>query len=379
MNRVILGDNYVTGDNIYLRELQNFFFEVLGMMSITHYGAIGDGRRDNYGPLQVAIDDAKRRGISFLYVPYGRFIYTGELHNYLDPDTGKPTIIFIGNPHAHIVNIRTGEEIEIKQFGFYKVDVGDEYYTKEEVDALLANIDLSDYYTKTEVDGLLANYYTKTATDGLLANYYTKTAADTLLNGKQNTLIAGSNIAIVNNVISAFGGSTDIPFASCPFPTSWTGTATSATATDSYGTWTVSTDAASLADDTVIGSAFDQNLSTKANLITASADDRLYAMIELPTGISIKPTHIKIAYAGIHYDSQVDPVVFQGYNNGTWTTLYTINHSSSSTASFATDVDVSTNLYFTKFRLNNIYSYGGYGVGNSIGEIEVSAGLLKQG
>lgn len=129
MNRVI-SDNYVTGDNIYLRELQNFFFEVLGMMSITHYGAIGDGRRDNYGPLQVAIDDAHRRGLSFLYVPYGRFIYTGELINIGD-------LIFIGNPHAHIVNIRTGEEIEIKQFGSYKVDVGDNYYTKEEVDELI--------------------------------------------------------------------------------------------------------------------------------------------------------------------------------------------------------------------------------------------------
>lgn len=106
----MISDNYVTGDNIYLRELQNFFFEVLGMMSITHYGAVGDGRVDNYGPLQVAIDDAKRRGLSYLYVPYGRFIYTGELINI-------EGITFMGNPHAHIVNIRTGEEIEIHQFG----------------------------------------------------------------------------------------------------------------------------------------------------------------------------------------------------------------------------------------------------------------------
>ena len=105
-----ISDNYVTGDNIYLRELQNFFFEVLGMMSITHYGAVGDGRVDNYGPLQVAIDDAHRRGLNYLYVPYGRFIYTGELINIGD-------LIFMGNPHAHIVNIRTGEEIEIHQFG----------------------------------------------------------------------------------------------------------------------------------------------------------------------------------------------------------------------------------------------------------------------
>ena len=115
----MISDNFVTGDNIYLRELQNFFFEVLGMMSITHYGAVGDGRVDNYGPLQVAIDDAHRRGLSFLYVPYGRFIYTGELQH-------LEGLIFMGNPHAHIVNIRTGEEIKIYQFGW----LGEWYFTK---------------------------------------------------------------------------------------------------------------------------------------------------------------------------------------------------------------------------------------------------------
>ncbi len=121
----------VHGDNIYLRELQNFFFEVLGMMSITHYGAVGDGRTDNYGPLQVAIDDAHRRGLSFLYVPFGRFIYTGELINIGD-------IIFMGNPHAHIINVRTGEEIEIHQFGWFNGDGN--YYTKTEADGKFVDI-----------------------------------------------------------------------------------------------------------------------------------------------------------------------------------------------------------------------------------------------
>lgn len=126
----MISDNFVTGDNIYLRELQNFFFEVLGMMSITHYGAVGDGRVDNYGPLQVAIDDAHRRGLSFLYVPYGRFIYTGELHGHIDEETGEEKIIFMGNPHSHIVNIRTGEEITIHQFGW----LSDFFYNKTESD-----------------------------------------------------------------------------------------------------------------------------------------------------------------------------------------------------------------------------------------------------
>lgn len=125
----MISDNYVTGDNIYLRELQNFFFEVLGMMSVTHYGAIGDGRTDCYGPLQVAIDDAKRRKLSYIYVPMGRYIYTGELIN-------MDGITFIGNPHAKIINIRTCEEIPIKQFGADTIDC----YTKIEADGRFVKI-----------------------------------------------------------------------------------------------------------------------------------------------------------------------------------------------------------------------------------------------
>ena len=106
----MISDNFVVGDNVYLNELKNFFFEVLGMMSITHYGAIGDVRTDNYPYLQVAIDDANRRGLCYLYVPFGMFRYRGNLIN-------RENITFIGNPRAKIFNDRTGEEIEIKQFG----------------------------------------------------------------------------------------------------------------------------------------------------------------------------------------------------------------------------------------------------------------------
>ena len=163
----MISDNYVVGDNAYLKELHNFFFEVLGMMSITHYGAIGDGRMDNYGPLQVAIDDAKRRGLNYLYVPYGRFIYTGQLDNI-------EGLKFVGNPHSHIVNIRTGEEIEILQFG-------------------------------ADVETYLGNYYTKTQTDTLLSGFYTKGQADNLLGAKQDKLVAGDNIVIENDTISSIG------------------------------------------------------------------------------------------------------------------------------------------------------------------------------
>ena len=64
-----------------------------------------------------------------------------------------------------------------------------------------------DAYTKAEVDELIDGL--ETEIDGIgdeLDNYYDKTEIDTALAGKQDTLIAGTNITIENNVISATGG-----------------------------------------------------------------------------------------------------------------------------------------------------------------------------
>lgn len=60
-----------------------------------------------------------------------------------------------------------------------------EVYTKGEVDSAIAQIDLSDYYTSAQTDSKIAE-----ATSGL-----------------QETLVAGENITINGNVISAEGGS----------------------------------------------------------------------------------------------------------------------------------------------------------------------------
>ena len=452
----LISDNYVTGDNIYLRELQNFFFEVLGMMSITHYGAIGDGRRDNYGPLQVAIDDANRRGLSFLYVPYGKFIYTGELQNLIDPDTGKQRIIFMGNPHAHIVNIRTGEEIEIHQFGWcegHEGDVGiidagdlelvdgtdislnkDKIYrvnslkingaadgefinaivavssvaqpnsTKTMVTLLSSHNAIKDVngwlyraylYTNdewvlssynrnatTEIDENATDYELPTAKavkDYVGANYYTKDEIDYLLLAKQDRLIAGENITIENNVISASsgggGGTTVTPFFSCPFPTSWSGSSTAKTATNTFGTWSISTDGP--INQGSISDAFDGNNTTKVDLITQNAESRLNVVIELPSNTTIKPAHIKLNYNAIEYS--IDPCVFQGYNPSTssWETLYTLSTNGGS-GQWPVDADITTANYFSKFRLSNIHKHGSHGVGHYIYEIQVNSGYIKE-
>lgn len=337
----LISDNYVTGDNIYLRELQNFFFEVLGMMSITHYGAIGDGRRDNYGPLQVAIDDANRRGLSFLYVPYGRFIYTGELTNLIDEETGKQKITFMGNPHAHIVNIRTGEEIEIHQFGWQQ------------------DADLTNYYTKEEIDQLLQ--------------------------AKQNRLVAGENITIEDNVISATsgggGGTTETAFFSCPFPTSWSGSDTSRTGTNTYGTWTISTAKAdgssiSIIDGHTVNYGFDNDVDTYIKAVTGP-NARAQVTIETPTNVSIKPAHILVKSIGTVGNTTYPATKFQGYNasTNTWDTLHTWTVNGRNTV----DVDISANEYYTKFRVTDIYySIAQTGESSYMYEFQITSGYIKE-
>ena len=118
----MISDNFVTGDNVYLNELKNFFFEALGMMSITHYGAIGDGRTDNYASLQVAIEDAHRRGLKYIYVPGGKYRYRGDLLH-------LEGITFIGNSHAKIFNDRTGEQIPVIQFALGENSLFNQEYT----------------------------------------------------------------------------------------------------------------------------------------------------------------------------------------------------------------------------------------------------------
>ena len=82
--------------------------------------------------------------------------------------------------------------------------IGDDYYTKTEVDVLIDDIptfDPTNYYDKSDVDGLLADkadaddVYTKTETDNLLADKadksdtYTKSAVDNLLMERMGNIV----------------------------------------------------------------------------------------------------------------------------------------------------------------------------------------------
>lgn len=102
-------------NGLSLREMQTFFFDVLGIMPIGYYGARGDNRTDNYANIQIAIDDAIRRGKKYIYVPIGTYLYWGELNN-------VDKVKFVGHPDAKIKNVRTGEVIKVIQFGICDKD-----------------------------------------------------------------------------------------------------------------------------------------------------------------------------------------------------------------------------------------------------------------
>lgn len=76
-------------------------------------------------------------------------------------------------------------EITLTQPGFSLAQALDYFYTKDEVDDLLANFDLSSYYTKTEVDTLLAGKSNTGHTHD--DRYFTEAEITTLLTGKSDT------------------------------------------------------------------------------------------------------------------------------------------------------------------------------------------------
>lgn len=96
----------------------------------------------------------------------------------------------------------------------FNVDAG-----KQDIVIPLSSIfNPANYYTKSEIDGMIpvvptnvsaftndAGYLTQHQS---LDDYYTKTEVDADLAAKQDTLTAGANITIENNVISAQGGGT---------------------------------------------------------------------------------------------------------------------------------------------------------------------------
>ena len=102
------------------------------------------------------------------------------------------------------------------------------YYTKTEVDNLIAEIEieLGDYYTKDEISELLTYYPTREEIDNRFINYYTKTQTNSLLSAKQDTLVSGSNIKTINNLSLLGSGNIEIQGGGDQVQSDWTQTDT---------------------------------------------------------------------------------------------------------------------------------------------------------
>lgn len=103
--------------------------------------------------------------------------------------------------------VKTWEELDKKIDKLVGIDLSN-YYTKEEVDAALAgvevDVDLSNYYTKSEVDEALANV------DVDFSNYYTKAETDAAINAAKPDL---TDYALKSDIpsLEGYAKTTDIP------------------------------------------------------------------------------------------------------------------------------------------------------------------------
>ena len=152
-------------------------------------------------------------------------------------------------------------------------------------------------------------------------------------------------------------------FSDCPFPNFTTNTAT-----DKYGTWTVSCSSQRNSTTYAAYNAFDTDTGTlwgSGKLTTNFA----YVQLDFPQGVSIKPTTVMMTYASCGTGSCV-----QGYNpdTGEWVTIG--NTSQLSTSDKVERFEYSGTVYFTAIRAYaNAYS-GSYAY---VSNLKITAGTIK--
>lgn len=103
----------------------------------------------------------------------------------------------------NIQDVNASKTVELTQAEYNALTVKDPNTFYVITDA--QGVDISNYYTKSETSGA-TEISTALASKADAATTYTKTEVDTALASKQTTLTAGTNITIVDNVISATGG-----------------------------------------------------------------------------------------------------------------------------------------------------------------------------
>ena len=91
-------------NEIKMQELKDMFFYTFGIVPLQNYNVVGDGMTDNRLGIQQAIYDAIEVGAKYIFVPKGKYYYSGNLFK-------TDEVIFVGNnTDTEIANI------EIRQF-----------------------------------------------------------------------------------------------------------------------------------------------------------------------------------------------------------------------------------------------------------------------
>lgn len=151
--------------------------------------------------------------------------YEANKHTYLYSSDGIPTLLEMEVPQEVWDSIdELQEEIDEIKNSPDVVDIVDTYADLESYDTSeLGDKDVIRVLNDETHDGESSYYRWNTATQtwtfiGATGPYYTKGQTDDLLNEKQDSLTAGDNITIENNVISAESWITDLTDADYDYP-----------------------------------------------------------------------------------------------------------------------------------------------------------------
>lgn len=169
---------------------------------------------------------------------------------------------------------------------------------------------------------------------------------------------------------------TDTEFSSCPFPTTWFFTSdTEYYANNDYGKWTATSNGYTNSSH-LIEAAFDNNSATYFETTTkASTSTPRWAQIDLPDGVLIKPSELRLEF---RYAVRADEV--QGYNPTTneWETIGVLDVSS--LLKKIRILSYTGNTYFSKFRLYSTDIYNSSMPGGSLllYEFQITSGTLRK-
>jgi uncharacterized protein YeeX (DUF496 family) len=164
-------------------------------------------------------------------------------------------------------------------------------------------------------------------------------------------------------------------FSNNPAPTSWTKgeDGLSATAVNSYGTWTLTSTKKTRITDTNLGQIADGSESTGWQFDKFSSNNEVaYIYLTPPASVEIKPTKIYIYHTLCGNANNLSKV--QGLYGDTWINLGTL---SSVMNGARENFSISENIFFTKFRLE-IYPYSSSDYYANIVEFEIKNGEIRK-